>query len=87
MRIAALDLGSNSFHLLVADAGSDGSLTPVLVDKTMLRLGDVVAKDGAITGSAADGAVATVRRYRALADAAGAVEMVTCATSAMREAS
>ena len=87
MRIAALDLGSNSFHLLVADAGPDGSLTPVLRDKTMLRLGDVVAKDGGITGSPADEAVATVRRYRALADAGGAVEMVTCATSAMREAS
>ncbi|MBA3373470.1 MAG: Ppx/GppA family phosphatase [Euzebyaceae bacterium] len=86
MRIAALDLGSNSFHLLVADAGPDGTLTPVLRDKTMLRLGDVVAKNGAITGSAADEAVATVRRYRALADAAGASEMVTCATSAMREA-
>lgn len=86
MRIAALDLGSNSFHLLVADAGPDGTLTPVLRDKTMLRLGNVVAKDGAITGSAADEAVATVRRYRALADAAGATEMVTCATSAIREA-
>ena len=43
VRIAALDLGSNSFHLLVADAHPDGTFEPLARDKEMLRLGSVVA--------------------------------------------
>ncbi len=42
MRIAALDLGSNSFHLLVADVHLDGTFTAVAREKEMLRLGDAV---------------------------------------------
>ena len=86
VRIAALDLGSNSFHLLVAEVRPDGSFVPVLREKEMLRLGDVVARTGSITEEAAERALQAVRRFQALAEAAGAAEMVTCATSAIREA-
>ena len=86
MRIAALDLGSNSFHLLVAEVRPDGSFVPVLREKEMLRLGDVVARTGRITDEAAERALAAVRRFRVLAETAGAGEMVACATSAIREA-
>lgn len=86
MRIAALDLGSNSFHLIVADATGDGTLVGVLREKEMLRLGDVVAREGRITGKAEEAALATLRRFKALADTAGAREIVACATSAIREA-
>ena len=43
MRIAALDLGSNSFHLLVADVHPDGTFEAITREKEMLRLGDEVA--------------------------------------------
>lgn len=86
MRIAALDLGSNSFHLLVADARPDGSFVPLVQEKEMLRLGDVVGRLGRIPEEAAATAVGTVRRLRALAEAAGADELIACATSAIREA-
>lgn len=86
MRIAALDLGSNSFHLLVADARAEASFVPILREKEMLRLGDVVATSGRITAEAADRAVDSVKRLRSLAEAAGAEQLVTCATSAIREA-
>ena len=86
MRIAALDLGSNSFHLLVADATGAGALTPVVREKEMLRLGTIVAREGRITPAAADAAVTTLRRFRALADAARSDELVARATSAIREA-
>ena len=49
MRIAALDLGSNSFHLLVADVHLDGTFTAVAREKEMLRLGDDVARHGRIS--------------------------------------
>lgn len=87
MRIAAVDLGSNSFHLVIADVHPDGSFTPVSGEKEMLRLGDVVSREGMITVEAADAAVATMRRFRLLAEAAGATEILACATSALRTAS
>ncbi|MBW3556136.1 MAG: Ppx/GppA family phosphatase [Actinobacteria bacterium] len=86
VRIAALDLGSNSFHLLVADARSDGSFDPVFREKEMLRLGDVVARSGRLTEEATEQALETARRFRVLAESAGADEVVACATSAIREA-
>ena len=52
----------------------------------MLRLGDVVSRHGAIPPTAADQAVATVRRFRLLAEAAGATEILAKATAAIRRA-
>jgi exopolyphosphatase/guanosine-5'-triphosphate,3'-diphosphate pyrophosphatase len=84
MRIAALDLGTNSFHLLIADVHPDGSFTPLAREKEMLRLGDSVSREGSVPPEAADLAVATVRRMKLLAEAADATEIVACATSAIR---
>ena len=80
MRVAAMDLGSNSFHLLVADVHPDGHIDPLVQEKEMLRLGDVVSRHGTIPLTAADQAVATVRRFRLLAEAAGATEILAKAT-------
>jgi exopolyphosphatase/guanosine-5'-triphosphate,3'-diphosphate pyrophosphatase len=81
-----MDLGTNSFHLLVADVHPDGHLDPLVREKEMLRLGDVVDRHGAIPAGAADQAVATVRRFRLLAEAAGTHEVLARATSAIRRA-
>jgi exopolyphosphatase/guanosine-5'-triphosphate,3'-diphosphate pyrophosphatase len=86
VRIAALDLGSNSFHLLVADAHPDGTFEPLARDKEMLRLGSVVAATGEVGEVAAESAVEVVRRFRALAESLGADEIVACGTAALREA-
>ena len=86
VRIAALDLGSNSFHLLVAETRPDGTFVPVLREKEMLRLGEVVARTGRLGEEASERALEAVRRFRALSEAAGASELVACATAAIREA-
>ncbi len=86
MRIAALDLGTNSFHLLVVDALPDGTFRPLTKEKEMLRLGDAVAAEGRVPDESARRAVETVGRFRALAEAAGSDEIVALATSALREA-
>lgn len=86
MRISALDLGSNSFHLLVADVHVDGTFTPVAREKEMLRLGDIVARHGEVPPHAVEQAVAAVRRLRRLADALGSREIIAKATSAIRTA-
>jgi len=86
VRIAALDLGSNSFHLAVAQVHPDGTFESLVREKEMLRLGDVVSREGLVTPEAADAAVRTVRRFRLLAEAAGAGEILARATSALRTA-
>ena len=86
MRVAAMDLGTNSFHLLVADVHPDGHIDPLVREKEMLRLGDVVGRHGCIPPTAADQAVATIRRFRLLAEAADAEEVLARATSAIRRA-
>jgi exopolyphosphatase/guanosine-5'-triphosphate,3'-diphosphate pyrophosphatase len=86
VRVAALDLGTNSFHLLVADAHADGHIDPIVREKEMLRLGDVVSRHGFIPPTAADLVVDTVRRFRLLAEATGVDELHARATSAIRRA-
>src|SRR5690242_12069973 len=86
MRLAALDLGSNSFHLLVADVHPDGTFESITREKEMLRLGDEVSRHGRITDGTLAHAVDTVRRFKRIADADGAVEVIAKATSAIRSA-
>ncbi len=81
-----MDLGSNSFHLLIADAHPDGTFEPLVRDKEMLRLGSVVASTGEVGQAAAAAAVEVVRRFRTLADSFEVDETVACATAALRDA-
>lgn len=86
IRLAAVDMGSNSFHLLVVDAHPDGSFDTLLREKEMLRLGDVVSRTGTIPRTDVERILDTLHRFATMARSIGATEIVACATSAMREA-
>jgi exopolyphosphatase / guanosine-5'-triphosphate,3'-diphosphate pyrophosphatase len=85
MRASVLDLGSNSFHVLVADL-QEGRVTPVLRQREMLHLGAVVARHGHIPPAERDRAVETVGHLAELARRAGADEQHAVATAALRDA-
>lgn len=80
---AILDLGTNTFNLLVRNA--DGAL--VFSDKIPVRLGAGGLRDGVITPEAEDRAVAAVAQHLASARAHGAARSFAFATSAMRSTS
>jgi exopolyphosphatase / guanosine-5'-triphosphate,3'-diphosphate pyrophosphatase len=85
-RLAALDLGSNSFHLLVADVIPGGRIKRVATRKTTLRLAEPVARDGVL---GADARKRALRGFGELLDEARqhkAQRIVAVATSAIREA-
>lgn len=84
-RVAAYDLGSNSFHLLVADVAGDGTITRVLRRKVMLGLGTTVATSGRM-GDRIGEVVATLKELAALVADAGAERSVACGTAAFRDA-
>src|SRR5665213_3267549 len=87
VRIAAIDLGSNSFHLIVAEVRFDGTFSPLAREKVMLRLGDVVAKTGSIGPVAMADAIEVLTRFQAIVSARHCDEVIAFGTAAIREAS
>ncbi|MFU8840210.1 MAG: HD domain-containing protein [Nitriliruptoraceae bacterium] len=85
VRSAILDLGSNSFHVLVADV--DGrDVVPVLREREMLHLGRAVALHGRIPDERREAARAVVAHLADRARRAGAAEVTAVATAAIRDA-
>ncbi len=85
MRCSVLDLGSNSFHVLVAEL--DGTcLVPVERQREMLHLGRVVAQHGTIPESHVQRATTTVAHLSALARRSGSQQHLAVATAALRDA-
>jgi exopolyphosphatase / guanosine-5'-triphosphate,3'-diphosphate pyrophosphatase len=85
MRASVLDLGSNSFHVLVADLDA-GYVSPVVRELEMLHLGRVVARHGEVPAAERARAVATATRLTDRARAAGTEQHHALATSALRDA-
>lgn len=85
-RLAVIDLGSTSFHLLVADAHPAGEIRRVLREREMLRLGASIASGGRIRSKMRRRAVETARELRRHADRAGATRLLAVATAALRDA-
>jgi exopolyphosphatase/guanosine-5'-triphosphate,3'-diphosphate pyrophosphatase len=86
MKLAALDLGSNSFHLLVAATQGASGLSKIGSHKEVLRLGSVVQLHGRLTDEAFELALGCVGRSRAVARELGAEKLLAVATSALRDA-
>ncbi len=86
MRVAVLDLGSNSFRLLVTDVTADGGLTTTDRDREMLHLGAVVGEHGFLPQFDIERSVAAAQRLTAVAKSVGATKIFCVATSALREA-
>ncbi len=85
MRLAAVDIGSNTVHVLVADVVR-GKLEYVAHYVEMPELGPQVAKSGVI-GSRARVAITALRRVVQQAQSHGYERLIACATQAVRQAS
>jgi exopolyphosphatase / guanosine-5'-triphosphate,3'-diphosphate pyrophosphatase len=85
-RLAVLDLGSNSFHLLVADVLPGARIARVATRKLQLRLAEPVARDGELGRDARKRAVAAVGELLEVARDHDARRVVAVATSAIRDA-
>lgn len=83
--LAAVDLGTNSFHMVIVKADSHGNFQILDVEKEDVRLGSGSAGFSVITSEAEDRAVAAIKRLKKIASLRGATMRVV-ATSAVREA-
>ena len=86
-RVGAVDCGTNSIRLLVADVGSDGRLIDVLRRMEVVRLGHGVDRTGVIDASAMARTLAMTREYAAACREADVQRVRFVATSASRDAS
>ncbi len=87
-RVAAIDCGTNSIRLLVADVDlGRGTLTDVDRRMEIVRLGQGVDTTGRLAPEALDRTLAALSRYAAVITRLGAADVRMVATSATRDAS
>ena len=86
-RVAAVDCGTNSIRLLIADVAADGSETEIERRMRIVRLGQGVDATGRLSGEALARTFAACDEYAELVTEFGATELRFVATSATRDAS
>jgi exopolyphosphatase/guanosine-5'-triphosphate,3'-diphosphate pyrophosphatase len=86
MRVAAIDIGTNTVLLLVADRETNGELVAVAERATVTRLGQNVDKTRRLAPEAIARTAACLDDYARIVRELGATRVGVVATSAMRDA-
>jgi exopolyphosphatase/guanosine-5'-triphosphate,3'-diphosphate pyrophosphatase len=86
MRIAAIDIGTNSVHMLVVRVRADLSFEVIDREKAMVRLGAGGLGGRALTPEAMGAAMQALSKFKRLAESHRVDEILAAATSATREA-
>ena len=86
MRVAVVDIGTNSTRLLIADVASGGAVTELHRESIVTRLGDRVDATGHLSEAAVERVFATLERFRGLIDEHAADATTAVLTSAVRDA-
>jgi exopolyphosphatase / guanosine-5'-triphosphate,3'-diphosphate pyrophosphatase len=88
VRVAVLDIGTNSTRLLIAEVDpSNGAVEELLRRSVVTRLGDGVDAGGSLSEQAVARVIGTLADYRAAIDAHDCEANLAVLTSAVREAS
>jgi exopolyphosphatase / guanosine-5'-triphosphate,3'-diphosphate pyrophosphatase len=85
MRLAAIDVGTNSLHMVIADVNRDGNIDVVDRVKETVRLGRRAFETGTLSKEAMDLAVRTLSNFQKLIKLRNVNRMRAVATSAVRE--
>src|SRR3954469_6459753 len=86
LRMAAIDVGSNSIHMIIAQADADGGVTTLWRMKEHVGLGRLSFPSHRLSTEAMDAAITTLARFKQIAHSRGAERIICVATSAVREA-
>jgi exopolyphosphatase/guanosine-5'-triphosphate,3'-diphosphate pyrophosphatase len=86
-RIAVVDLGSTSFHMLVADVTRAGGLHVVARSRAMLQLGSLLVTKRRIPEETEEQAFDAAKRLAKRARALGATRILPVGTAALRDTS
>jgi exopolyphosphatase / guanosine-5'-triphosphate,3'-diphosphate pyrophosphatase len=86
MRLAAIDIGTNSLHMIVVQVRPDFSFEVIDREKEMVRLGAGGLDGRSLTPEATHNALQVMSKFRRLADSHQVDKIIAGATSAVREA-
>ena len=86
MRLASIDIGTNTVLMLVADAQRDGSLTVVRDEHYIGRLGKGVDEHGLILKNTFHRIHEILSQLKSIADSCSVENISACGTSALRDA-
>jgi exopolyphosphatase/guanosine-5'-triphosphate,3'-diphosphate pyrophosphatase len=86
MRVATIDIGTNTALLLVADRRADGSLVAVAERATITRLGEGVDRTRRLAAAAIERTRASLEDYARVVRELAAERIAVVGTSAMRDA-
>ncbi|HEV2851885.1 MAG TPA: Ppx/GppA phosphatase family protein [Thermoanaerobaculia bacterium] len=84
-RLAAIDIGSNSIHMVVAETTPGGGYNLLGREREMVRLGKTGLGEGALSETAMRDGLEALAKMTTLARLKGAERVVAVATSAVRE--
>lgn len=85
LRIAAVDVGSNSIHMVIAQVDASGAITELWRGREMVGLGRISFPSHRLSGHAIARAMMTLRRFVSEATRWQCERIVAIATSAVRE--
>jgi exopolyphosphatase/guanosine-5'-triphosphate,3'-diphosphate pyrophosphatase len=85
MKIAAIDIGSNSIHMVIVRAIQGQNIEIIDREKEVVRLGSGL-RDHRLSKEATERAILTLRRFKQMAQANRVDLIITTATAAVREA-
>ncbi|MFO7692886.1 MAG: Ppx/GppA phosphatase family protein [Vicinamibacterales bacterium] len=86
MHLAAIDIGTNSLHMILVRVAADGAFEVIGREKDMVRLGAGGLEGRPLGEGAMTAALQTLSRFKRLADSRQVDDIVAVATSAVREA-
>ena len=85
-RFASLDLGTNTFRLLIADMSSNRTIVPILHKREMTRLGQGLQEHGSLKPQAMKRCLNVLEDFSNMIDRYKAEKVFAVTTSAAREA-
>ena len=86
MKLAAIDIGTNSIHMIIVEVLAQRNFDVIEREKEMVKLGAGVFATHRLSDRAFNHGLEVIQRYVQLAEQVGVDEVITVATSAIREA-
>lgn len=86
MKYASIDIGTNTLRLLIAEAGADGSLKPLIYKRGITRLGGGYTEDKGIDKASAERTFAALEDFKRVISENNVADVLATATSVVRRA-
>jgi exopolyphosphatase / guanosine-5'-triphosphate,3'-diphosphate pyrophosphatase len=86
MRVAVIDLGTNTFNLVVAETGTGAVFSIIYNEKVPVKLGEGGINKGYIAQAAFERGLTAMRNYAAVIQSLNTTKVLAFATSAVRNA-